>query len=77
MDRLYRLFDNNYSANVLQYLQEDLGFSTTALGAENTDIVDNMLDYITVAQAFHLFQNTETLRELKRILKPDGRLIII
>ncbi len=45
--------------------------------AENTGIDDNMLDYITVAQAFHLFYNVETLRELKRILKPDGCFIII
>lgn len=45
--------------------------------AENTEIDDNKLDYITVAQAFHLFHNTETLQELKRILKPDGYLIII
>ena len=45
--------------------------------AEKTEIDNNKLDYVTVAQAFHLFHNPETLRELKRILKPDGRLIII
>lgn len=137
MDKLYNLFDNKaalyaanrpgYSPHVLKYLQEDLGYSPTALGAdigcgtgqltkilagyfdllyavepndfmmkecqkrlcnyinihyiyhcaERTEINNNILDYITVAQAFHLFHNMETLRELKRILKPDGRLIII
>ena len=35
------------------------------------------LDYVTVAQAFHLFRNAESLQELKRILKPNGHLIII
>lgn len=45
--------------------------------AESTGIIDHTLDYITVAQAFHLFHNTETLQELKRILKPNGYLIII
>ena len=45
--------------------------------AEKTEIDNNKLGYVTVAQAFHLFHNPETLRELKRILKPDGRLIII
>lgn len=137
MDELYKLFDNKavlyaesrpgYSAHVLQYLQNDLGLSSTALGAdigcgtgqltkilsaffesiyavepnvsmisecqkrlhdkknikykyrsaESTDISDNILDYITVAQAFHLLSGENTLREFKRILKPDGKLIII
>lgn len=137
MDKYYKLFDNKavlyannrpgYSTQVLKYLQEDLGLSSTALGAdigcgtgqltkilagyfdflyavepndsmmeecqkslckykniryihrcaEHTGIADNMLDYITVAQAFHLFNNAETLCELKRILKPDGQLIVI
>lgn len=45
--------------------------------AESTGIDDKKLNYITAAQAFHLFHNTETLQEFKRILKPDGRLIII
>lgn len=137
MGKFYNLFNNkatlyaanrpSYSPHVLEYLQQDLKFSPTKLGAdigcgtgqltkilasyfdwvyavepndsmmqeckkylhdcknifyvyrsaEHTEISDNHLDYITVAQAFHLFYNPETLRELKRILKPDGRLIII
>lgn len=137
MEKFYDLFNNkaalyaanrpSYSPHVLEYLQQDLGFSSTALGAdigcgtgqltkilaeyfelvyavepndsmmqecqkclynhknilyvchsaESTEIDDNKLDYITVAQAFHLFHNAETLREFKRILKPTGRLIII
>lgn len=137
MDGLYKLFDNKailyaesrpgYSAHVLQYLQKDLGLSSTALGAdigcgtgqltkilsdffesiyavepnvsmisecqkrlydkkniqyihrgsEGTDIKKNTLDYITVAQAFHLLPIENTLREFKRILKPNGKLIII
>lgn len=137
MSRLYNLFDNkaalyaayrpSYSSHVLEYLQQNLGFSQMTLGAdmgcgtgqltkilaeyfdlvyavepsvsmmrecqkclhdyknilyvphsaENTGIENNKLDYITVAQAFHLFHNVETLQEFKRILKPDGRLIII
>lgn len=137
MGKFYNLFNNkaalyatnrpSYSPNVLEYLQKDLEFSSTALGAdigcgtgqltkilakyfdlvyavepnismmqecqkclydyknilyecrsaESTEIDDNKLDYITTAQAFHLFHNAETLREFKRILKPDGRLIIV
>lgn len=137
MDRLYDLFNNKaalyaanrpgYSPHVLEYLQQNLGLSPTALGAdigcgtgqltkilaryfnlvyavepnnsmmeecrrclcdyinifyvchsaEKTEIDNNKLDYITVAQAFHLFHNAETLQEFKRILKPDGQLVII
>ncbi len=137
MNKPYKLFDNkaklyaanrpSYSQNVLKYMQEDMGFSTKALGAdvgcgtgqltkilaeyfdflyavepndsmmqeckkylcnyqniqyihkcaENIGISNNTLDYITVAQAFHLFHNSETLQELKRTLKPKGYLIII
>lgn len=45
--------------------------------AKSTGIADNILDYITVAQAFHLFHDSETLRELKRILKSDGYFVIV
>lgn len=44
MEKLYDLFNNkaslyaanrpSYSPNVLKYLQKDLGFSSTALGAD-------------------------------------------
>lgn len=45
--------------------------------ADNINLTNHSLDYITVAQAFHLFYNKETYTEFKRILKPDGKLIII
>ena len=45
--------------------------------AENTKIEEKSLDYAITAQAFHLFHNAETLKELKRILKPNGYFIII
>lgn len=137
MNKFYNLFDNkaalyaanrpSYSHHVLEYLQKNLGFSSSALGAdigcgtgqltkilakyfnsvyavepntsmmqecqkylqnyknihyicnssENTNIDSNKLDYISVAQAFHLFYTSESLQEFKRILKPNGYLIII
>ena len=45
--------------------------------ADNITIAPHSLDYITVAQAFHLFYNKETYFEFKRILKHNGKLIII
>lgn len=137
MERLYNLFNNKaalyaanrpgYSPHVMEYLQQELGLSPMALGAdigcgtgqltknlaeyfdslyavepnasmmqecqkylhnyknilyvcssaESTGIDTDTLDYVTVAQAFHLFRNAESLQELKRILKSNGHLIII
>lgn len=34
---------------------------------------DNHFDLVTVAQAFHWFANTESLREIHRVLKNDGK----
>ena len=75
---LYAVEPNNSMIKECQkYLFDYKNIHYICHSAENTEIDDNKLDYITVAQAFHLFHNAETLRELKRILKPDGHLIII
>lgn len=34
-------------------------------------------DAVVVAQAFHWFDNLESLREIHRVLKPDGHLLLI
>jgi SAM-dependent methyltransferase len=45
--------------------------------AENTELPDQCLDFVTVAQAFHWFEPHRTLQEFARILKPDGLLILV
>ena len=45
--------------------------------AENTTIEDNSVDYITVAQAFHWFDREKFKKECQRILKPEGKVILI
>jgi ubiquinone/menaquinone biosynthesis C-methylase UbiE len=45
--------------------------------AEKSGLPDLYVDYITVAQAFHLFKCRESLVEFKRILRPDAILILI
>lgn len=45
--------------------------------AENTMLEDNSVDAIICAQAFHWFNNDNTKAEFKRILKPDGIVILI
>ncbi|MCH5320159.1 MAG: class I SAM-dependent methyltransferase [Eubacterium sp.] len=45
--------------------------------ADNTCLEDNSADFITVAQAFHWFDVDAFKKECKRILKPDGRIVLI
>lgn len=45
--------------------------------SDNTCLNDNSVDFITVAQAFHWFDVNTFKKECKRILKPDGRIVLI
>jgi ubiquinone/menaquinone biosynthesis C-methylase UbiE len=45
--------------------------------AEDTKLSDNSTDLITAGQSFHWFNNDNTRKEFKRILKPDGSVILI
>ncbi|HET8893769.1 MAG TPA: class I SAM-dependent methyltransferase [Gaiellaceae bacterium] len=50
-----------------------------ALGgtAERIPLVDQYVDAVTVAQAFHWFQPDQALREIRRVLRPGGGLALI
>lgn len=45
--------------------------------AEKTGLDTNSIDTIIAAQAFHWFNNEETKNEFKRILKPNGCVILM
>lgn len=45
--------------------------------AYNIPFPDNSIDVVTIAQAFHWFDNQEALQELHRVLKPNGRVGMI
>lgn len=45
--------------------------------SENTSLPENTYDYVTVLRAWHWFDSKETLKEIKRILKGNGSLIIM
>jgi SAM-dependent methyltransferase len=45
--------------------------------AENTSLLSNSIDIITVGQAFHWFNVERTKAEFKDILKPDGYVVLI
>lgn len=45
--------------------------------ASSMPFPDGSIDVVTVAQAFHWFAEIDTLRELARVLRPDGLLVLI
>jgi SAM-dependent methyltransferase len=45
--------------------------------AEDTTLADNSVHFATVAQAFHWFDRQKTKAEFQRILKTDGKVILI
>lgn len=75
---IYAIEPNSYMMEECKkYLHNYKNISYIQQSAENTKIEEKSLDYAITAQAFHLFHNAETLKELKRILKPNGYFIII
>jgi SAM-dependent methyltransferase len=52
-------------------------FVSISSSAENTSLLSNSIDLITVGQAFHWFDVDRTKREFKDILKPQGYAVII
>lgn len=58
-------------------LVEEPNFEVSAGSAEATGLPDHSVDYITCAQAFHWFDQQATRSEFKRILKPEGKVILI
>ncbi len=45
--------------------------------ADTTGLDDNSVDFVTAAQAFHWFDAQKFKNECKRILKPDGMVVLI
>jgi len=45
--------------------------------AESIPLADQSVDAVTVAQAFHWFRGPEALREIHRVLKPEGILALV
>lgn len=45
--------------------------------AERTGLPGASADCVVVAQAFHLFDHVEALREIRRILRPAGHLVCV
>jgi len=58
-------------------LSEFAGFCSVSASAENTMLADNSVDLITVAQAFHWFDQDACKSEWLRILRPNGYVALV
>ncbi len=69
------------NGEMLDELQSQLGSENKIKAmqrqAEDTGLPNGSVDYITVAQAFHLFDREKSLAEFQRILRPSGILILV
>lgn len=52
-------------------------FKSIAGTAETTHLEDGSIDFVTAGQAFHWFDTARARREFKRILKPEGWVVLI
>ena len=53
------------------------GFTLVHGTAEHTGLADKSVDFITCAQSFHWFEKKGAQREFRRILKPEGKVLLI
>jgi SAM-dependent methyltransferase len=59
-----------------EYLAAYDGFSSIGAAAESTTLDDASIDFITAGQAFHWFQPDQAKAEFRRILKPNGWIVV-
>ena len=62
---------------ILKKLEKNKKFKAINGTAEYTNLEDNSIDLIVVAQAFHWFDKEAFKKECQRILKPNGRVWIL
>jgi len=60
-----------------EFLREFENFKSVDGTAENTNLLDDSIDFVIAAQAFHWFDKTETPREFERILRDGGYVALI
>ncbi len=58
-------------------LAENKNFISVHGADSNTSLHDESIDFIAAAQAFHWFDADAFKKECKRILKPNGKVIIV
>lgn len=81
LDNVYKVFAVEPNLDMQKVAEAKLknicGFISVNGTAENTTLLEQSVDYITTAQAFHWFDRQAFRRECTRILKPNGKVILI
>ncbi len=57
--------------------KNNMNIRYTVSAAEDTGLPDNSFDVITAAQCFQYFDRERIIPEIRRMLKPDGKFILI
>lgn len=60
-----------------QFLADYPLFTSLAATAESTTLPDEAIDFVTAGQAFHWFDPAPTQQEFRRILRPQGHIILV
>jgi SAM-dependent methyltransferase len=60
-----------------EYLTAYPGFTSIIGSAEATTLSDTCVDFVTAAQSAHWFDREKAIQEFRRILKPDGYLVLL
>ncbi len=58
-------------------LQEYTNFTSIDASAENTELKPNLMDFVVAGQSFHWFEIEKVKEEFKRILNPEGWIVLI
>ena len=75
---LYAVEPNAQMRNEAETLLcENSNYISLAATAESTTLVDSSIDIITVAEAYHWFDNPAAKEEFRRILKPNGYVMLL
>lgn len=76
--KLYAVEPNVHMRRVLsQRTEGQAQVQVVSALAEHLPLADQSVDAITVAEAYHWFDNEETRREFRRILRPGGRIFLL
>lgn len=81
LDNGYRVYAIEPNADMRKKAEEKLSADQDFISVDGTDsnttIPNQSVDCITTAQAFHWFNAQDFKKECRRILKPDGKVLIV